>query len=493
MYTHDKNKPFSAYLKRKAGEPEVEQQESDPLPAVDRKEPKLVRVFDTDRIEAFAEQNGRSSNSRITSKRLLSHLEDTDGYLPLVELPQTIIADLDELSNRFPNFLQVIEYYKQEFALAKLTDTPVFTAQPLLIAGPPGIGKTAFCHELSKIVDTHFEVISMSSMTAGFILSGSSSKWAEGTYGKVVQSLAAGKRANPLLLLDEVDKTGGDKRYDPLGSLYSLLEKETAEKFIDEALEIPINASHAVWIATANYLDRIPEPIVSRFTIIGVSQPSANAMPKILHSVYKRIRANHNWGELFQDELSSAVIDKLVSTNVEPRLLQKLLIGACGRAVLRTSANSELSQTKLEITVEDLNLHQNIGQSKLPAAYKDNIKNDNKSEVVIMPIFNVPALSGEENPEETIVLWAVYEISDSSGNYHHLAGYIPKRKTGRVTSPIQEFDKTMMRLTTSSGRVYKLEGPPSIQNETRLIWEEWKEKYDVKNDNEVTHQYYIVH
>jgi ATP-dependent Lon protease len=490
MYTHDKNKRLAAYLRQKAIEPEADQQEADPFSDAVHKEPKYVRVFDTDKIEAFAEQNGRSSNSRITSKRLLSHLEDTNGYLPLIELPQTIIADLDELSNRFPNFLQVIGYYKQEFALAKLNDYPIFTAQPLLIAGPPGIGKTAFCHELAKLVNTHFEFISMSSITAGFILSGSSSKWAEGSYGKVVQSLAAGKCANPLLLLDEVDKAGGDKRYDPLGCLYSLLEKETAERFIDESLEIPINASHPVWIATANYLDRIPEPIVSRFTIIEVSPPSTNQMPKILNSVYKKILQKHHWGTLFQVELTEAVIDKLINTKVEPRFLQKLIIGACGRVVLRTTTNYDPTQ-KLEITVDDLIL---ADLQDKPVTKPMPKKTLDQPDVVVIPVFSIPRLADDRNKEETIINWSVREIDhDGANKNHHLVGYIPSLQTGRVTSPIQEFDRKSMQLKTFSGRKYILEGSPGLSFEGDIAWEQWKQVNDIRQEIDVTHQYWIIH
>lgn len=493
MYSHDKNKPLAAYLKLKAAEHLDEELETDSLPVVDHQEHMYVQVFDVEHMEAIAGEHSRNSNLHRNHKRLINLLDGTDGILPLAQLPSTIIDDLDLLSNRFPNFLQAIEFYKQEFALGQLAEFPVFTAQPVLLIGPPGVGKTFFCHQLASIVKTHFELLSMSSMTAGFVIGGSSSSWGEGKPGKVAKAFAVGRHANPLFVVDEIDKAGGDQRYDSVGALYSLLERETAEKFIDEALEIPINASNAVWVATANDLRRIPEPILSRFTVVEVYAPTNTQMSLVLNSVYAKVLESNSWGKTFHEHLNQCVIDKLVSNEIEPRLLQKILISACGRAVLRTSANSESLQTKLEITVDDLNIHQNIGKSKLPADYKNNIKDDNKSEVVIMPIFNVPALSGEEYSEETIVLWAVYEISDSSGNYHHLAGYIPKRKTGRVTSPIQEFDKSTMRLTTSSGRVYKLDGPPSLKGETRLVWEEWKEKYDIPNDKDVTHQYYVIH
>lgn len=493
MYTHDKNKPFSAYLKRKAAEPDADQREADYLPVIDYKEPNRVQVFDVEHLGTIKDAHSKSSNQYKNIYRVLTQLEGTEGYLQLVELPESILDDLDALAIRFPNFSGVIDYYKQEFALSRLTDNPIFTAQPLLIYGPHGVGKTLFCYELSKIVNTHFEFVSMSSLTAGFVLSGSSSKWGESGIGKVAQSFAHGKRANPLIVLDEVDKVSGDKRYDPLGSLYSLLEKETAAKFIDEALEVPIDASHVIWVATANYLNRIPEPIVSRFTIIEVSSPCKEEMPKILNSVYTKILQQHNWGMLFRTELSDAVVNKLIATKVEPRLLQKILISACGRAVLRTSANSESLQSKLEITVDDLNIHKNIGQSKLPAAYKGNIKDDNKAEIVIMPIFNIPVLSSDQNSEETMILWAVYEISDRGNKYRHLVGYVPDRQTGRVTSAIKHFDKNSMRLKTESGRVYKLDGEPALKDEMRPVWTEWKNKYHVDNDIDVTHQYITAH
>jgi ATP-dependent 26S proteasome regulatory subunit len=231
MYTHDKNKRLAAYLKRKAGKPEGEQQEDDSLPVINRTEPKRVQVFDVEQLGAIKDAHSKSSNQYKNINRVLTQIEGTDGYLQLVELPDSIFDDLDALANRFPNFSGVIDYYKQEFALARLARNPIFNAQPLLIEGLPGSGKTAFCHEIAKLVNTHFEFINMSCLTAGFVLSGSSSKWGESNCGKVVQSLAKGRRANPLIVADEIDKIGGDSRYDPLGSFYALLEKTTASKF----------------------------------------------------------------------------------------------------------------------------------------------------------------------------------------------------------------------------------------------------------------------
>src|SRR5438876_368035 len=101
----------------------------------------------------------------------------------------------------------------------------------------------------------------MSSLTAGWVLSGASSQWKNAKPGKVFDTLLNGEYANPVIVVDEIDKASGDGQYDPLGALYELLEVETSTRFIDEFVELPIDATGAVWLATANDAARIPEPL----------------------------------------------------------------------------------------------------------------------------------------------------------------------------------------------------------------------------------------
>jgi hypothetical protein len=111
MYAHNKNKKFASFLKQKAQEHENEQQ-SDSLPDdVQPKELKFVRVFDTDQMEKIKDESGRNSNSHKNHKQLLSQLSETNGYLPLVELPESIFDDLDGLGKRFPNFQPAIDFF----------------------------------------------------------------------------------------------------------------------------------------------------------------------------------------------------------------------------------------------------------------------------------------------------------------------------------------------------------------------------------------------
>ena len=131
----------------------------------------------------------------------------------------------------------------------------------MLLLGEPGIGKTHFARKIAQLLGTGYGFVPMSSLTAGWVLSGASSQWKNAKPGKVFDTFLNGDYANPVIVVDEIDKASADGQYDPLGALYELLEIETATRFVDEFVEVPIDASGAVWLATANDAARIPEPL----------------------------------------------------------------------------------------------------------------------------------------------------------------------------------------------------------------------------------------
>ena len=102
---------------------------------------------------------------------------------------------------------------------------------PRLLLGEPGLGKTHFAKSMAKVLGTSFEFLSMSSLTAGWIFTGASSQWNNVNPSKVAHALINDDFANPLITLDELGKAGGDSRYDLMGSLYGLLEHDTALHF----------------------------------------------------------------------------------------------------------------------------------------------------------------------------------------------------------------------------------------------------------------------
>ncbi|HEX5372100.1 MAG TPA: AAA family ATPase [Aquabacterium sp.] len=238
---------------------------------------------------------------------------------------------MDHLYDELPNFHEVLDDLRRQLALC--TDShDALEITPMLLLGPPGVGKTHFAREVSQLLGTGLGFISMSSMTAGWVLSGASSQWKGARPGKVFETLVDGQYANPVMVVDEIDKAGGEHAYDPLGSLYSLLEHDTAHSFTDEFAEVPIDASQVIWVATANEVRSIPDPILNRVNVFEIEMPDEEASRKIASKLYRSIRADHAWGRRFAPELSEAVLDGLSA--LAPREMRRALMTAFGNAKL---------------------------------------------------------------------------------------------------------------------------------------------------------------
>ncbi len=241
------------------------------------------------------------------------------------------VPDMGSLYQALPNFTGVLDDVKRHVALAQ--DSPDgIEITPMLLLGAPGIGKTHFAKKLASLLGTGMSLVPMSSMTAGWLLSGSSSQWKGAKPGKVFEALVDGQYANPVIVVDEIDKAAGDAQYDPLGALYSLLEHDTAQSFTDEFAEVAIDASQVIWITTANDARGIPEPILNRMNVFEIEPPSPEAARQIARNLYQSIRSEHGWGQRFTPEPASSVLDALAE--LPPREMRRALMTGFGNARL---------------------------------------------------------------------------------------------------------------------------------------------------------------
>ena len=241
------------------------------------------------------------------------------------------LPEMDGLFEELPNFREVLEDIRKHLALCVGSNDSI-ELPPMLLLGEPGIGKTHFARKLAQLLGTGYGFVPMSSLTAGWVLSGASSQWKNAKPGKVFDTFLNGEYANPVIVVDEVDKASSDGQYDPLGALYELLEVETATRFVDEFVELPIDASGTVWLATANEAARIPEPLLNRLTVYEIDAPDEAGSLRIATTIYREVRNAHDWGRQFPETPSVDTLEKLASLG--PREMRRAVQSAFGTAKL---------------------------------------------------------------------------------------------------------------------------------------------------------------
>lgn len=234
-------------------------------------------VFSSAQALELHKNLGRTGDSD-TKARLVSIYTDLvhkGTTLREIALPKSMKA-LEQLAISQPQMKAVISSIVAQINLAKRSSKPV-RLQPMLLVSEPGVGKSHFVQALAQALSTTIHVQQMDADVTASYLMGSDKHWGNSTHGALFQNLVLGAHANPIFVLDELDKCQRTlSSASPLGAMYSVLEPITSKGVRDISVNFEFDASQVTWIATANDARLLDAPLRSRFREFHIMPPTAS-------------------------------------------------------------------------------------------------------------------------------------------------------------------------------------------------------------------------
>ncbi len=291
---------------------------------------KVLSAEDVNRDAAAIEARVQEADDKRRRSAFYKLVASRGEYRKLAPVPDDWKEQLDEIEADCPNFAEVIDYLRAMCAIAELNNG-VLRLDPMLLNGPPGVGKSLFAARMTRFLGSGFRRINMENAQTNAQLAGSDEFWSNSKGGAVQEVLVEGDWANPVFFIDEVDKPNARTEYNPIAALYGLLEPATAATFHDQSMPgIHLDASRIYWILTCNWAELVPEPILSRARRFDIPRPTPEQAAHILNNIFGELQTELKLPARF-DPLDKEIVAALIVAS--PRRQRQLLREAIGRAL----------------------------------------------------------------------------------------------------------------------------------------------------------------
>lgn len=234
---------------------------------------------------------------------------------------------------------------------------PELKGQIICLVGPPGVGKTSIAMSIAKAMNRKLARISLGGIRDEADIRGHRKTYVGSMPGRIIAGIKQAGSANPVLLLDEIDKVGSDHRGDPAAALLEVLDSEQNSTFRDHYLELPFDLSDVMFITTANTTDTIPRPLLDRMEIIELSSYTDKEKIQIAkrHLLPRELK-RHGLTRA-QLKISDLGLEALIAGYTKEsgvRLLERKLAALCRKSAAQIVQNDIKRINITETNLQDL-------------------------------------------------------------------------------------------------------------------------------------------
>ncbi len=351
------------YIREELGENNTDSDVEQFLAAVEKlKAAKEVKEKIRKEISRYKNVSGSTSESAVERAYIETLLElpwdktskDSNDMARAQEILNEQHYGLDKVKERMLEFLAVR-------ALAGMSKDKI-QSQIICLSGPPGTGKTSIARSVAEALHKKYVRICLGGVRDEAEIRGHRKTYVGAMPGRIANALRQAGVKNPLILLDEVDKLGNDYKGDPSSALLEVLDSEQNSKFRDHYVELPLDLSEVLFIATANSLQTIPKPLLDRMEIIEVSSYTENEKAHIAreHLIAKQMEKNGLKEGQFS--ISDHALEKLIrgyTREAGVRNLERKIGELC-----RKAARVIYQENKRSVKITENNIEKLLGKEK---------------------------------------------------------------------------------------------------------------------------------